>query len=425
MSTFINTPSEIKFIQNEQEIRDRADLLEVISSVGVKLRKAGNSYKCNCPMHNENTPSFVVTPAKGIFKCYGCGAGGKNAIDFVMQYHELSFRDALIWVAQFYKIEVITEDGGAGERKPIISQRKYTPPPKPVTSYIPTKEMETAFSRSWGSNNFVKYLSTVFNSVSAGRIADMYKLSTSKLWDGANIFWQIDSAGSVRTGHIMLYNPTTGRRSKEEIHEFGWVHKAMKLPDFNLEQCFFGEHLLAEFPEKPVAIVESEKTACIASAYYPMYVWLACVGKNGLGGDGGKSGNPYIKADKCSVLVGRQVVLFPDLKEYARWAIFAGLMKEAGIEATVSDILERFATAEEYKSGFDLADFLTRIPHCEVLAQQFEADLEATPAINEKQVKELLDSYILSGIKAEAARQIISKVFNGGNHISEPLTIAA
>ena len=64
----------------------------------------------------------------------------------------------------------------------------------------------------------------------------------------------------------MLYSPKTGKRSKEPYHAPNWVHKVLNLPEFSLQQCFFGEHLL-KGNTKPVAICESEKTAIIASVY--------------------------------------------------------------------------------------------------------------------------------------------------------------
>jgi DNA primase len=65
----------------------------------VKLKRAGSRYKGNCPFHDEKTPSFVVTPNMGIYKCFGCGKGG-NAIDFVSLHDNLGFVDAVRRVAE-------------------------------------------------------------------------------------------------------------------------------------------------------------------------------------------------------------------------------------------------------------------------------------------------------------------------------------
>ena len=81
-----------------------ADIVEVISDY-VTLRKKGVNYQACCPFHNEKTPSFVVSPSKGVYKCFGCGKGG-NAITFVMEHESLSYVEALKAVARKYGIEV-------------------------------------------------------------------------------------------------------------------------------------------------------------------------------------------------------------------------------------------------------------------------------------------------------------------------------
>jgi DNA primase len=75
-----------------QQIKDRADLVEMIGR-SVQLKRTGTSYKAKCPFHNEKTPSFSVYPAKHVFHCFGCGAGG-SAIDWVMRTERLEFHEA-------------------------------------------------------------------------------------------------------------------------------------------------------------------------------------------------------------------------------------------------------------------------------------------------------------------------------------------
>ena len=81
-----------------------ANIVEVVSDF-VTLKRKGTSYQACCPFHNERTPSFVVSPAKGLFKCFGCGKGG-NAVTFVMEHEKISYADALKYVAKKYGIEV-------------------------------------------------------------------------------------------------------------------------------------------------------------------------------------------------------------------------------------------------------------------------------------------------------------------------------
>jgi DNA primase len=90
------------------ELIARADLLDVIGG-RVTLKKAGNSYKGLCPFHDEKTPSFTVSPDKGFYHCFGCGAHG-NAIDFVIAYENRSFPEAVEALAEMLRLEVPLEN---------------------------------------------------------------------------------------------------------------------------------------------------------------------------------------------------------------------------------------------------------------------------------------------------------------------------
>jgi DNA primase len=87
-----------------QQVINRSDIVEVIGQF-LKLRKRGTNYIGNCPFHNEKTPSFNVNPAKGIFKCFGCGKGG-DVVSFVEEYEKFSFVEAIRWLANYYQIEL-------------------------------------------------------------------------------------------------------------------------------------------------------------------------------------------------------------------------------------------------------------------------------------------------------------------------------
>ena len=81
-----------------------ANIVDIIGDY-VTLKKKGVNYQACCPFHNEKTPSFVVSPSKGVFKCFGCGKGG-NAVTFVMEHESVSYPEALRMVAKRYGIEV-------------------------------------------------------------------------------------------------------------------------------------------------------------------------------------------------------------------------------------------------------------------------------------------------------------------------------
>ncbi|HQB79052.1 MAG TPA: CHC2 zinc finger domain-containing protein, partial [Tenuifilaceae bacterium] len=92
-----------------------ADIVEVVQDY-VSLKKRGVNYLGNCPFHNEKTPSFTVSPAKGIYKCFGCGKGG-NSVSFIMEHEHLTYVEALKFLAKKYHIEVEEKEVTAEELK--------------------------------------------------------------------------------------------------------------------------------------------------------------------------------------------------------------------------------------------------------------------------------------------------------------------
>ena len=167
---------------------------------------------------------------------------------------------------------------------------------KAIPSYVPNQWHELSLNK-YDNNDFIQFLLGRFGQARTTSIVKRYRLGTK---DNKVIFWQIDRDKKVRTGKIMDYNSDTGKRG----NHFQWVHKS--IDNFNLIQCFFGEHLITK--NKPISIVESEKTACIMSEIIPNRTWIAC---------GGSSG---ITQEKSKVLKGRNnVILFPDQGKYQDW----------------------------------------------------------------------------------------------------------
>ena len=87
------------------------DAMNIVDVVGefVTSRRAGVNYKGLCPFHNEKTPSFVVSPAKGVCHCFGCGKGG-NSINFLMEHEQMTYPEALRWLAKRYNIEIVEKE---------------------------------------------------------------------------------------------------------------------------------------------------------------------------------------------------------------------------------------------------------------------------------------------------------------------------
>lgn len=107
--------------QTKQKIIDSANILEVVSDF-VSLRRAGVSYVGLCPFHNDRKPSFYVSPSKNVCKCFSCGEGG-SPIHFVMKHEQMSYHEALRYLAKKYHIEIIEREE-TDEEKAAASQRQ-------------------------------------------------------------------------------------------------------------------------------------------------------------------------------------------------------------------------------------------------------------------------------------------------------------
>ena len=213
-------------------------------------------------------------------------------------------------------------------------------------------------------NNFIDFLSGLFGNHIANDLTGKYLIGSSKhqftskdvpgyISDkGATVFWQVDINGNVRYGKVMLYDPQNGKRIKEPFNHITAAHFLLGNRDMNYRQCFFGEHLLSENPDAKIGIVESEKTAILASVFLPQFIWLATGGKNGV---------KMYDYNSVNQLKGRKVVLFPDLGAFEQWSIKAEEIRRlVNCSVSVSDLLERIATPEQKESGLDIADYLIK-----------------------------------------------------------------
>lgn len=213
---------------------------------------------------------------------------------------------------------------------------------KPETSFVSLQTMKATLT-NYDRNDFAQFLKNRFGVERTNQVIGKYFIGTSR--SGGTIFWQVDERGRIRSGKAIQYSAETGKRLKD--HAPVWAHKALNLQDFHLEQCLYGTHLL-KGNNKPCAVVESEKTATIASLYFPSVIWLACGGKSGL------------TAEKMQCLKGRKVTLYPDLDGFEAWKQRAEELAPMLHNIRVSDLLERKATEEERAGKLDIADYLLR-----------------------------------------------------------------
>lgn len=122
-----------------EKIFDAAQITDVVQEF-VSLKKRGVNMLGLCPFHNEKTPSFTVSPAKGIFKCFGCGKGG-NAVNFIMEHEHLSYPEALRWLAKRYHIEIEEKEVTAEE----LQKQNERESILVVTQYAARQFTETLF----------------------------------------------------------------------------------------------------------------------------------------------------------------------------------------------------------------------------------------------------------------------------------------
>ena len=266
----------------------------------------------------------------------------------------------------------------------VIPEIKVVKPAyRPQPSYIPYSFIDKSV-RLDRESDFIRFLLTILDPLIVEGLVVDYKLGVTK--SGDVIFFQIDRFGRCRTGKVMKYNPETGHRIKDEAVKgrITWIHSLLKQTgrlsaNWSLKQCLFGEHLLPLFPDKTVALVESEKTAVICAGMMPEYVWLATGGKSQLN-------------ERLNVLRGRKVVAFPDVDGYAEWRTKLSAM--AGLDVTVSDYLERVATPEDRENHVDIADLLIRDnkePARDSQSQTFLAIREFISPEYHDELKQLID----------------------------------
>ncbi|WP_280752233.1 MULTISPECIES: DUF6371 domain-containing protein [unclassified Parabacteroides] len=234
--------------------------------------------------------------------------------------------------------------------------------------------------KHYDANNLFLFFQSKFGCGVSEQLFRKYRVGTANHWNGSTVFWQIDQQDRIRTGKIMLYEPLTGKRVKNPHSHITWVHSLLKQENYQLKQCFFGEHLLHENKSSPIAIVESEKTALIASIYIPQYLWIATGGKNGC-----------LTKDNMVVLKNRKVVLFPDLGAREYWNTKSLQMLDLGINSIVSDYLESRASKEEIEEGYDIADFLLQKKTKQMSLHEFVA--------KNPQLQQLIDTFQLEPVR--------------------------
>lgn len=202
-----------------------------------------------------------------------------------------------------------------------------------------------------GNNQFTNSILNKFGTEAYWHLHSLYYLNaydfqSDHTLNDAVVFWQIDKQNRIRTAKLMRYDQQLKR--VKSGYSTDWLHSILKKegklnPNFRLKQCFFGEHLLNQYLDKTIAIVESAKTALLGELWKPEYVWLSAEGLNGL------------TLEKAEALIGRKVILIPDFSDDSR-----KLWKEKAMDIQLKFQLDiQLSTiGEAIKDGSDLADLI-------------------------------------------------------------------
>ncbi|WP_111709134.1 DUF6371 domain-containing protein [Lutibacter citreus] len=207
--------------------------------------------------------------------------------------------------------------------------------------YIP-KALILRYKDHKPENNLLQYIRLTYGNKNTELVKKLYYIGSSK--DGGTVFWNINKNQKAQKAKVSYYTKKGKRTNK------------FKVPFKNSDgyySCLFGEHLinLPENKNKTIILAESEKTAIICALYIPEYTWLSYGGINGL------------TRDKLNVLIGRKIILVPDLSENAVTIMNKKLpfLKELGIDAKVWDMTNGKTDDQLKNEGWyncDLEDIL-------------------------------------------------------------------
>ena len=263
------------------------------------------------------------------------------------------------------ELVAVSELGKAGTIRPATETNQSLWLTPPAVHTIPTTIFEASVQPDYYRvNALATFLRKHFGLGDANELLRRFQLGTSAYWPDACIFWLIDGQGRVRGGQVVLYDETGHTVKINGYRHTCWIHTALTrrhqrlgmpvptwLVDYNTygqkSPCLFGLPQLATAPaNQPIAIVESAKTAMLASYYMPEFLWLATMGLGNL------------TEERLRLLKGRKIRLYPDAGAFEKWNQQAMALRRLGYQIEVSDLLEKVVTPAGRQAGLDLADML-------------------------------------------------------------------
>lgn len=195
-----------------QRILDTAQIVDVVSDF-VSLKRSGSGYKGLCPFHNERTPSFSVSPSKNICKCFSCGKGG-SPVNFIMEMEQMSFNEALRYLANKYHIEIAEEEMTAEQQEAESKRASMFAINDFAAKHFATNMMEHPDGRAIGLSYF---RSRGINETMVKRFGLGYALDkgddllTAATRKGFNTKYLVETGLAVKRDNGDLYDRFKGR----------------------------------------------------------------------------------------------------------------------------------------------------------------------------------------------------------------------
>lgn len=370
-----------------QEYIDRVNAcfsLESLIGSYIKLHYHNGLMWGLCPFHNEKTPSFAVYPRSskyplGSFHCYGCGKGGKNAVDFLMLMGA-DFRDAVKTLAHnagiSFPYDVENKDNK--DFTPNLPQiyPKSTPTLPPEPQFLPLENIENGAKLVKNSNLFQflagKYPSKIDK---IRRVFWDYRVGWAQGYtingcSACSLFPMIDVNGNCHRMKVIPFPSNDHHRIKGQDKRKDITQRSGK----NTKLTYFGSHLLRKYPNKPIAVCESEKTALVGQIFFDQFLWIATGGKGNL------------KPHHAAFMKGRVLNLFPDVDglidndKGVSWIKRADELREEGHTVLMADSLLRQC---DPNGKDDICDIILSTFNEPIVAHASTSTSEAIPKVED------------------------------------------
>lgn len=195
-----------------EKIIETADIVEVIRDF-VTLTKKGKDYKCLCPFHDDKNPSMSVSPSRGIYKCFSCGAAG-NTVKFIMDHERMTYPEALKYLANKYNIEIVEKEETEEERKRKTARESMETVTLYAKNYFHDKLLNSKEGKAIGLSYLVErgFTEATIKTFGLGYAPDGYDIfSASAIHAGYKTEYLLSTGLSIKGKNNKLFDRFAGR----------------------------------------------------------------------------------------------------------------------------------------------------------------------------------------------------------------------